>query len=86
MLCGGGWFAVEAAAPEGDTLKSIDLRFEMECGLPTSLLRNYVYFESQLDPSLGPPQKYLYTPDHSQIVIDAGVALLMRDRRQAMVR
>lgn len=42
LLCGGGWFVVDAAVYEGGTLKSIELRFEQGCGLPTARLRGKI--------------------------------------------
>lgn len=44
LLCGSGWFVVDAVAYEGSTLKSIDLRFEVNCGGPTALLRGKIHW------------------------------------------
>jgi hypothetical protein len=46
LLCGAGWFVVDAVVYEGETLKSIDLRFEQSCGLPTTLLRGKIHWSA----------------------------------------
>jgi hypothetical protein len=46
LLCGAGWFVVDAVVYEGDVLKSIDLRFEQNCGSATSLLRGKIHWSA----------------------------------------
>lgn len=53
LLCGRGWFVVDAVVYEGDTLKSIDLRFEINCGSPTSSLRGKIHWSDD-DPTVPP--------------------------------
>lgn len=53
LLCGRGWFVVDAVVYEGDALKSIDLRFEIDCGTSTSLLRGKIHWSDD-DPTVPP--------------------------------
>jgi hypothetical protein len=44
LLCGRGWAAVDAVQYDGNDIKSIDLRFEINCGSPTTLLRGKIHW------------------------------------------